>query len=199
MRSFAVVLVCSVSAGLLLGCDLAPSTVDASALDVSTSDAGFVADAPEVPDASAPGPDASSESPDAWTETPDAFVTADVAPVHCDVDAGGEAPTFRALYTDVFETHGCPECHVPGLHWSPLDLSSVETAYENLIGVMGCDDVTPRVTPCDPSASTLSIVPGLRAEPCGGRHTHSSPTYTGILSEEGRARVDAWIASGAAF
>jgi hypothetical protein len=194
MRVRSLVLRSSLLASLLLsalGCAPELVSVDATSRpDATSTDAAVVA-----PDA-VEGEDAGVRTDAAPTDAPPAR---DAAPTRCDVDAGGEAPTFRALYTDVIEPHGCVECHRAGEHWSTLDLSSVETAYADLIGVTGCDDVTPRVTPCDPSASTFSIVPGLRAEPCGGRHTHSSPTYTGILSEDGRARVDAWIAAGAAY
>lgn len=175
----------------LVPVDAAPSA------DATSADAAVVApDAVEVEDASV-SVDASVAT-DAIAPT-DAPPARDVPSTRCDVDAGGEMPTFRALYTDVIETHGCPHCHRGGDHWSNLDLSSVEAAYADLIGVMGCDEVTPRVTPCDLSASTLAIVPTGRGEPCGSRHTHWSPMATGMLSEQGRARVDAWIASGAAF
>ncbi|MBN8616832.1 MAG: hypothetical protein J0L92_39985 [Deltaproteobacteria bacterium] len=193
MRSLPVVFM------LLLGCDLAPPSADASALDVSTYDAGLVADAPEVSDSSH-GPDGSSESPDARSETPDAFVAADVAPTRCDVDAGGEAPTFRVLYADILEPYRCAECHRPaGRLMTELDLSSAEVAYASLVGVLGCDDVTPRVTPCDPTSSMLALIPTGRAESCGGRHTFGGVNPTGIVTPEERDRIDAWIAAGAAY
>lgn len=185
------------------GCGEPVTSVDAGRpLDAAlTADASTQADASLEPDASLEldasfEPDA-SYAPDVGPAT-DAFVPSDVASARCGVDAG-EAPTFRALYADVIAPYRCAECHRAGELWSMLDLSSVEVAYTSLVGVVGCDGVTPRVTPCDPRASTLGLVPTGRAEPCGGRHTYSGVYPTGIVTPEERERIDAWIAAGAAY
>lgn len=189
VRSFAPLLV----AASILGCAETRAPTDAS----GPPDTALV-----VPDASAVR-DASDPSdalvvPDAATAT-DAPTARDVAPATCGTDAGGEAPTFRALYADVIGPYRCAECHRAGETWSTLDLSSPEIAYASLVGVVGCDGVTPRVTPCDPSASTLALVPTGRAEPCGGRHTYSGVYPMGIVAPAERDRIDAWIAAGAHF
>jgi hypothetical protein len=176
----------------ILGCGEPAISVDAG----TPTDAAYVDDASLPIDASR-DPD-TSVAPDAASAL-DAFVAADVAPTRCGLDAG-EVPTFRALYADVITPYRCAECHrVGGFSSTTLDLSSVEVAYAGLVGVLGCDDVTPRVTPCDPSASTLALIPTGRAESCGGRHTFGGVNPTGIVTPEERDRIDAWIAAGASY
>lgn len=181
---------------LLLGCEPAPPSVDASAaLDAGT----LAADAARDEGDGGHDPDAHVEA-DASIAL-DAPPTSDAAPVVCASDAGVSAPTFRELYVEVLTPHGCGTCH-DGLStaWgSSLDLSSTERAYAGLLGPIGCNDVTPRVTPCDPSSSTLAMVPTGRSEPCGGRHTFWSETATGIVTPEEAARIDAWILAGAPY
>ncbi len=190
----AICLACS-----LVGCDGSPAPLDASVVADTSSppDAHDGVDADLAPDA-AVLLDA-REAPDAAAEAPDAPVSPDAALPLCATDAGGAAPTFRVLYADIIAPYRCAECHRAGETWSTLDLSSVETAYANLVGVTGCDGVTPRVTPCDPEASTLALVPTGRRESCGARHTFGGVYPTGIVTPEEGDRIDAWVAAGAVF
>ena len=196
MASFTCVRACAsllaVAAVVSMGCGEPVISVDASAPD----DAAYEDDAAPTIDAVV-APDTTLVADAA--PAADAVVAPDVAPTRCDVDAG-EAPTFRVLFADIIEPYRCAECHRPaGTLMTELDLSSAEIAYASLIGVMGCDDVTPRVTPCDPSTSTLALIPTGRAESCGGRHTFGGVNPTGIVTPEERDRIDAWIAAGAAY
>jgi len=190
----AISLACSLG-----GCDGSSSLLDAAVLADAASppdtrdevDAGLAPDSAVLLDASG--------ALDASVEAPDSAVSPDAALPLCATDAGGAAPTFRALYADIIAPYRCAECHRAGEVWSTLDLSSVETAYANLLGVTGCDGVTPRVTPCDPEESTLALVPTARSEPCGGRHTFGGVNPTGIVTPEEGDRIRAWIAAGAVF
>lgn len=184
---------------VLVGCQPAPVSVDASL----ATDAGALAT-----DAASEGhaPDAREGDRDAWAladadVASDAAPARDAAPVTCASDAGVSAPTFRELYADVIGPYRCAHCHDgERTAWSTtLDLSSPEIAYASLLGPMGCDGTTPRVTPCDPSASTFAIVPTARGEPCGGRHTYAGVNPTGIVTPEETARIDAWILAGAPY
>lgn len=182
----------------LVGCQPAPVSVDASL----ATDAGALAtDASSERDA----PDARDGERDAWTLA-DAHVASDAAPARdaapaiCASDAGVSAPTFRELYAEILAPYRCSECHAAAALWpTTLDLSSPEVAYASLLGPIGCDDTTPRVTPCDPSASTFAIVPTARGEPCGGRHTYAGVNPMGIVTSEEAARIDAWILAGAPY
>lgn len=165
-----------------------------------------------------PAPDAARPdaptaiAPDARVDAPepviaeDASVPPDAPP---EVDAGFEdlgdpscapdgAPParFRDLHASVIAPNGCGStCHTPaGWHGSTtLDLSTAEVAYRSLVNVLGCDGVRDRVTPCEPEASTLSVVPSLREEPCAGRHTFAG----GSVTADEAAQIDDWIRSGA--
>jgi hypothetical protein len=181
-------LVFVLTAAALFGCEPAPASVDASlAPDAGVSpDAALALDAPLADDAAL---------------APDVFaVLADAAPAVCASDSGVAGPTFRELYAEILAPYRCSECHAAASHWpTTLDLSSPELAYASLLGPVGCDDTTPRVTPCDPSASTFAIVPTARGEPCGGRHTYAGVNPMGIVTSEEAARIDAWILAGAPY
>lgn len=177
----------------LFGCEPARANVDASlAPDAGVSpDAALALDAPLADDAAL--------APDAFAVV-DAPVLADAAPSVCASDSGVAGPTFRELYAEILAPYRCSECHGAASLWpTTLDLSSPELAYASLLGPVGCDDTTPRVTPCDPSASTFAIVPTARGEPCGGRHTYAGVNPMGIVTGEEAARIDAWILAGAPY
>ena len=188
MRRVSVLLV-----GLLAACSTShdPSPItDASMADaVVPSDAGSAVDAPElvIPDAS---------TPDSGLAEVDGGVQ-DLGDPSCAPD-GAPPPRFRELYANVISANGCGStCHDgAGSHGTTtLDLSTAEVAYRSLVNVLGCDDVRDRVTPCRPEESTLSVVPSLREEPCGGRHTFAG----GSVTEEEAEQIDEWIRTGAAW
>jgi hypothetical protein len=171
--------------GLVVGCSSTPGP------SVVPDGGGS---APREPDAGVIG-DASGDG-DAARGDGDGGVDAaiDRGDRSCSPD-GGAALRFRDVYARVIAANGCgSECHTAGSLWDDLDLSSAEVAYRSLVGVSGCD-ARLRVAPCRPEESTLSVVPSLREEPCGGRHTFAG----GFLTTEEVAEIDEWIRSGAAW
>lgn len=153
---------------------------DAGPIDPPTSDAAVLADAFVAEDA-----------PPAMDAAP-----GDAGP-SCAPEGSGPPPRFRDLYATVIAPNGCGTgCHQSGSLWeSTLDLSSPEAAYRTLVNVLGCDDELLRVSPCHPEDSSLSIVPTLRAEPCGGRHTFGG----GYVTPDEAEQIDAWIRMGAVW
>lgn len=165
------------------------------AADAAVVDAAVVldggtprSDATVIADASAPEDAAPDAAPDvdggSWQGDPS-----------CAPD-GGAPPRFRDLYEDVIAANGCAsECHGGGGWSSSLDMRSAETAYRSLVDVASFCPERVRVVPCHPEESTLAVVPSLREEPCGRRHT-----FTGAqVTEEEAAQIDDWIRMGAAW
>jgi hypothetical protein len=159
-------------------------------------DAATVDAAPAL-DAGTPPTDA-AVIPDAFTAT-DAPLEVDAGPWEgepsCAPD-GGAPPSFRDLYEDVIAANGCAsECHGGGSWATALDMSSAGIAYRSLVNVPSfCPDRV-RVVPCHPEESTLSVVPSLREEPCGRRHTFGG----GQVTDEQAVQIDDWIRLGAAW
>lgn len=180
----------SLSLLVLAGCETMPAPVDALVADAAIAPDGALRDAGLDPEDAAAADAAVA---------PDSPPLLDAAPLACGLDAGGPVPTFRALYADIIGPYRCGECHDGARFDSSLDLTSPEAAYASLVGVLGCDDVTLRVEPCAPSRSTFAMVPTGRDESCGVRHTSGGTFPTGIVTPEEAARIDAWIAAGAAF
>jgi hypothetical protein len=112
-------------------------------------------------------------------------------------DAASAAPTFEAIYRDVFSPSGCTlgMCHGEGSKGGGLDLRSPAIAYRSLVGQLSrgplCSALAlPYVTPRRPDRSLLVVKVG--SPPCGEK----MPPGTGLSAEQARALVR-WIEAGA--
>lgn len=158
--------------------DSTPTSTDATGTSSNQGEAGFTDGPPPtgVPDPS------SSQS----TTTP----------------AGCGTESFRAIYQDIFAnpTHSCtaPSCHGRTIRLEDvgnLDLSSVEIAYGELVGIGSDSDMCAgktRVVPGDPQGSLLVAKLRDATVECGLLMPVGAP-----IDDASLMRITDWIGAGA--
>ena len=119
-------------------------------------------------------------------------------PTAAPVETPTLAPTFGAIYTEVFRTSNCTLglCHGEGARGGALDLTPRQEAFDHLVGVasggVACAALGySLVEPGHPDESLLWLK--LSADPPCGRPMPPD----GPLSEEQRDQIRRWIELGA--
>lgn len=109
------------------------------------------------------------------------------------------APTFRAIFNEVFEQRLCTSVFCHGIGGATLNFSSIEAAYYSLVdhaatGAMCNGRGLVIVVPGDPDASLLMAKVSSDTPPCGGR----MPRVPGVVLDPREIdQIRQWITRGA--
>lgn len=109
------------------------------------------------------------------------------------------APTFTAIFNEVFEQRLCTSVFCHGIGGATLNFSSLEAAYDSLVdheatGAMCNGRGLVIVVPGDPDASLLFAKVASDTPPCGAR----MPRVPGVILDPLQiAQIRQWIMLGA--
>lgn len=109
------------------------------------------------------------------------------------------APTFSAVFDEVFEHNLCTSEFCHGLGGATLNFSTKRAGYDSLVdrpatGAKCKDRGLVLVVPGDPEASLLFLKVSTDTPPCGARMPHF-PGF--VLNDREIAQIREWIALGA--